>query len=434
MKHKEIEKEWILASASPRRKEILEELGLQFTVCPAQGEEKIDTTDPEKTVAALALQKAREVAEGTERPALVIGSDTVVASRGKILGKPHSEEEAFQMLKELQGAEHMVYTGAAVVDAQTGEVILNFAEGTRVSLYPMTDEWIRGYIATGEPMDKAGAYAIQGGCMPYIREIQGEYTTVVGFPAARFWQELLKQGIDPLELKRTGTDQAEELPFRACIFDLDGTLCDSVESIATSANQAMRDFGLREASVADYKIFVGDGVDMLIRRLLTYAGDPEGTHFEEVRERYLEYFETGCLYHVTAYPGIKKALSRLKEQGAKLAVLSNKPHENTKNVVESVFGPGVFDWVQGQSGRFPRKPDPAGALYIAEQLGVKPEDCMYMGDTGTDMQTGKAAGMYTTGVLWGFREEKELRANGADAIVSRGEELPEIYEKGRKKV
>lgn len=431
MRHNGMEKEWILASASPRRKEILEELGFRFTVCPAQGEEKIETSDPEETVAALALQKAREVANRTKRPALVIGSDTVVASQGKILGKPHSEEEAFRMLKELQGAEHMVYTGAAVVDAVSGEVILNFAEGTRVSMYPMTDEWIRGYIATGEPMDKAGAYAIQGGCMPYIREIRGEYTTVVGFPAARFWQELLKQGIVPAEQKKDGQDRTDRTEFQLCIFDLDGTLCDSVESIATSANRAMRDFGLREAAVSDYKIFVGDGVDMLIRRLLHFAGDLEETHFEEVRERYLEYFETGCLYHVTAYPGIKEALRKLKAQGARLAVLSNKPHENTRNVVETVFGPGVFDWVQGQTGQFPRKPDPAGALYIAKELGVKPEACMYMGDTGTDMQTGKAAGMYTTGVLWGFREEEELLKNGADAIVSHAEELPEIYGKGR---
>jgi len=186
----------ILASASPRRREILAEMGLEFQIQPACGEERLETEDPVEAVKMLALQKAREVAERTEDPALVIGSDTVVASRGKILGKPRDKEEAFRMLKELQNASHMVYTGVAVVDTVTGEAVIHFAEGTRVSMYPMTEEWIWRYIETGEPMDKAGAYAIQGGCMPYIRELQGEYTTVVGFPAARFYQELLKKGID----------------------------------------------------------------------------------------------------------------------------------------------------------------------------------------------------------------------------------------------
>ena len=186
----------ILASASPRRREILAGLGLSFQVQPACGEEKVKTEDPAEAVKELALQKAREVAERTSEPALVIGSDTVVASRGKILGKPRDKEEAFQMLRELQDASHMVYTGVAVVDTVTGETVVHFAEGTKVSMYPMTEEWIWRYIETGEPMDKAGAYAIQGGCMPYIREIHGEYTTVVGFPAARFYQELLKKGID----------------------------------------------------------------------------------------------------------------------------------------------------------------------------------------------------------------------------------------------
>ena len=186
----------ILASASPRRREILSNMGLNFQVHPACGEEKLETSDPVEAVKALALQKAREVADKTGEPALVIGSDTVVASGNKILGKPHDKEEAFRMLKELQGASHMVYTGVAVIDTVTGEPLAHFAEGTKVSMYPMTEAWIQDYIETGEPMDKAGAYAIQGGCMPYIRGIQGEYATVVGFPAARFYQELLKKGVD----------------------------------------------------------------------------------------------------------------------------------------------------------------------------------------------------------------------------------------------
>ena len=194
-----MKKRLILASASPRRKEILTDLGLDFFVCPARGEEKLNTDKPEEAVKQLAVQKASEVAARQSEPALIVGADTVVAYRGKILGKPSGEEDAFRMLKMLSGNTHMVYTGVAVLDTETGEMLAHFAEGTEVSMYPMPDDWIRSYIATKEPMDKAGAYAIQGGCMPFIRCIHGEYTNVVGFPAARFYQELLGKGIDLLK-------------------------------------------------------------------------------------------------------------------------------------------------------------------------------------------------------------------------------------------
>lgn len=223
------------------------------------------------------------------------------------------------------------------------------------------------------------------------------------------------------------------MSFKACIFDLDGTLCDSLESIACSANHALRDFGLKEAGPEEYKIFVGDGVDVLIRRLLTYCGEEASDSFEKVKERYLSYFKEGCLYHVKPYPGIVETLRELKKQGAKIAVLSNKPDENAKYVIQSVFPEEqLFDRVQGQSAAFPKKPDPAGALYIAEQFGVKPEECMYLGDTGTDMQTGTAAGMYTVGVLWGFRKKEELLEHGSDAVVQRPEEIADIYRQGEK--
>lgn len=192
----------ILASASPRRKEILEQMGLMFTVSPCSGEEKLETEDPEEAVRTLALQKASEAAGRQTEAALVIGSDTVVAYDGRILGKPADEEEAAAMLRMLSGNTHMVYTGVAVIDAETKKTLVHFAEGTEVTMYPMTEQWIRSYVASGEPMDKAGAYAIQGGCMPFIREIRGEYTNVVGFPAAGFYQELLRQGIDLLSRKR----------------------------------------------------------------------------------------------------------------------------------------------------------------------------------------------------------------------------------------
>ncbi len=217
------------------------------------------------------------------------------------------------------------------------------------------------------------------------------------------------------------------MSYQACIFDLDGTLCDSVESIAFCANRALQDLNLKEPSVEQYKILVGDGVDELIRRLLRNAGDEKAVHFEELKSLYMEYFKEGCMYRVKPYPGIVGMLKELKKEGAKLCVLSNKPHGNTVDVIEQVFGTEMFDLVQGQSDAFARKPDPAGALFLAESLKIAPENCLYVGDTGTDMKTGKAAGMYTTGVLWGFRAEAELRENGADAVISRAEELLDIY-------
>ncbi len=199
-------KKLILASASPRRKEILEGMGLTFSICPAKGEENSTRQDPWGLVEELALRKARETAERTEEEALVIGSDTVVAVEGEqglaVLGKPVDEADAFRMLKTLQGNTHTVYTGVAVVDARTGETLVHFVDKTEVSMYPMPDAWIHEYIKTGEPMDKAGGYAIQGGCALWIRGIRGEYATVVGFPAARFYQELRGAGIDLMEFCR----------------------------------------------------------------------------------------------------------------------------------------------------------------------------------------------------------------------------------------
>lgn len=417
-------KKIVLASGSPRRKELLEQMGLSFTVIPAKGEERSSASDPAVMVKELALRKAMEVAAAVQEPALVIGSDTVVAFDGEILGKPVDEEDAFRMLKLLQGTEHVVYTGVAVVDAGNKEIVVSFAEGTVVSMYPMTERWIWRYIRSGEPMDKAGAYAIQGGCAPWIRGISGEYANVVGFPVARFHQELLKKGIDLLEKK--------EEKWKACIFDLDGTLCDSVESIAVCANRALKELGLKEASLKEYRIFVGDGVDMLVQRLLNFAGIGEDEKRkaelgQELKKRYMDYFREGCMYHVTPYPGILEALKRLKEQGAKIGVLSNKPHANTKKVIESVFGEGFFDEILGQKEEIPRKPDPTGALLLAKKLGAGPSECLYVGDTGTDMRTGTAAGMYTVGVLWGFRDRKELEETGAVEVIEDPSRLTEIY-------
>ena len=200
----------ILASQSPRRKELLEQIGLEFEICPAKGEEIITKSIPEEVVMELSKQKAEEVAAmvasfgdshkeiTTPSDILVVGADTVVAYDGKILGKPVDEEDAKRTLKMLSGNTHSVFTGVTLVlidkSGRAGELV--FYEKTDVKMHAMTDEEIERYVATGEPMDKAGSYAIQGKCAIHIEKIDGDYNNVVGLPITRIYQELKNIGID----------------------------------------------------------------------------------------------------------------------------------------------------------------------------------------------------------------------------------------------
>lgn len=200
----------ILASQSPRRKELLEQIGLEFEICPAKGEEIITKTIPEEVVMELSKQKAEEVAAmvssyaeehkdiTTPSDIMVIGADTVVAYDGKILGKPVDEADAKRMLTMLAGNTHSVFTGVTLVlidkSGRAGELV--FYEKTDVKMHKMTEAEIDRYIATGEPMDKAGSYGIQGKCAIYIEKIDGDYNNVVGLPITRIYQELKNIGID----------------------------------------------------------------------------------------------------------------------------------------------------------------------------------------------------------------------------------------------
>ena len=210
--------------------------------------------------------------------------------------------------------------------------------------------------------------------------------------------------------------------YKACIFDLDGTVADTVESIAHVANQVLDHFGLAAQPVEAYKYFAGDGGDMLMERCFA-AAKGDRSNLAEAQQMYRDVFAADPLYRVKPFPGIVDMLKEMKERGMKLAVLSNKPHEAAVPAIEGLFGKELFDEVQGQQPGIPRKPSPIGALALAEKFGVKPGECLYVGDTNTDMQTGKAAGMYTVGVLWGFRERKELEEAGADCVSARPGQL-----------
>lgn len=193
---------FVLASGSPRRKELLEQIGMQFEISSAHGEEIITKEQPWEIVEELSMQKATEVADryeaehAVQENTVVIGADTIVAYGAEIMGKPKSRQHAIEMLSELQGRVHQVYTGVTLI-IMTGKdrKLICFHEKTEVEMYPMTQAQIEAYVSTGEPMDKAGAYAIQGKCAAYIKGICGEYNNVVGLPIARLSQELSKAGI-----------------------------------------------------------------------------------------------------------------------------------------------------------------------------------------------------------------------------------------------
>ena len=192
----------ILASSSPRRRELMAQAGFAFEVLVSEADETIETETPGEMVEVLSERKAAAVAEEikkqgfAEESVLLVGADTMVAIDGKKLGKPKDEKGAEEMLEELSGRTHQVYTGVTLIrlKKEENDSILQesrtFSERTDVSFYPLTKEEIRSYIATGEPMDKAGAYGIQGKAAVFVKEIKGDYNNVVGLPIARLYQEL----------------------------------------------------------------------------------------------------------------------------------------------------------------------------------------------------------------------------------------------------
>lgn len=188
-------KDIILASGSPRRKELLARLGLTFSVVPAQIEEDISSSQlPQELTQEIAFQKARYVSKRIKK-GLIIGADTIVVLEDHLLGKPVNEEDAFNKLSLLNGKRHEVVTGLCVIDAASGDVQME-AEITRVYFRKITDTEIRGYIASGECMDKAGAYAIQGRGAIFVDRIEGCYYNVVGLPLTRLYLMLQKRGVN----------------------------------------------------------------------------------------------------------------------------------------------------------------------------------------------------------------------------------------------
>jgi phosphoglycolate phosphatase len=216
--------------------------------------------------------------------------------------------------------------------------------------------------------------------------------------------------------------------YQGCIFDLDGTLVNTLRSIAYFSNIALKRCGYPAIPVEDYKGIVGDGADTQVRRMLNHVASGAWTEgdFRRVRVLYGNLYSIDPTHMLENYPGMPETIAKLKELGVEAAVFSNKPESWVQAIIAFLFPSGSFAECRGQRPGVPIKPSPAGALAIASDLGLRPRDVLYIGDTNTDMKTGAAAGMDTAGAVWGFRTREELAANGAKYLADRPEQIAEI--------
>jgi phosphoglycolate phosphatase len=206
------------------------------------------------------------------------------------------------------------------------------------------------------------------------------------------------------------------MAFRAVLFDLDGTLLDTIDDLTDSMNITLAAFGYPQHTVDECKYFVGDGVELYVRRALPQALRDDATIAKVAKAFRAEYLKRWA-DKTRPYEGITELTTRLRQRGLKLVVFSNKPQETTTLTVSKFLQGVQFDAVVGAREGVARKPDPSGALSIAAELGIAPREFIYVGDTNTDMQTAVSAGMYPVGALWGFRTAEELLANGARVLI-----------------
>ena len=217
------------------------------------------------------------------------------------------------------------------------------------------------------------------------------------------------------------------MPFKAVLFDLDGTLLDTLKDIGNAVNRVLAGKGFPTHELNVYRYFVGDGAAMLINRAL-----PEEKRNDDVIRacltEFLEDYGRNWNVKTTPYEGIPEMLDVLNDRGLKMAILSNKPHEFTKQCATELLSNWNFDVVIGQRNGAPPKPDPAGALEVAKRLNIPPADFLYIGDSGVDMKTAVASGMFPVGVLWGFRSMGELKDNGSLALIERPPEVLDLLD------
>ncbi len=208
------------------------------------------------------------------------------------------------------------------------------------------------------------------------------------------------------------------------IFDLDGTLMQTLDSLMFTGNQMLREFNYEPVDKASYQLFVGYGARELVRRLLVASGDSEAKQLEQAFQVYMRIFENGCIYNVKPYPGIVDLIDYLLKHQIKVSVFTNKPHQLTEKVLSQGFPLNTFSVIQGQDPALPKKPDPTVALKIAGSLGSRDmRKVAFVGDSDVDMQTAVNAGMIAVGASWGFRMPEELLANGCEWLLNHPADL-----------
>ncbi len=211
--------------------------------------------------------------------------------------------------------------------------------------------------------------------------------------------------------------------MRGCIFDLDGTLGDTRASLARSIGITLEKMGLPRISKEECVRFTGNGARYLLEQCLEASQAGSSSRIEEALGIYREVFDENCTYEAKPYEGIAGALNEMKSRGIQLCVLSNKPHRQVVKVIHAMFGEDLFTYIQGETEEIPRKPDPAGVYLALEKMHVQPEDCLYVGDSEVDAQTGRNAGLPVICVSWGFRTKEELKAEEPEYIIDKAEEL-----------
>lgn len=214
-------------------------------------------------------------------------------------------------------------------------------------------------------------------------------------------------------------------PFKAVLFDLDGTLINSLHDIADSMNRVLAAKGYQTHDYDAYRFFVGRGLLNLVSKTIPDSEKTEKT-IKNLYQELLRDYEVNLLQKTVLYRGIPDLLNALTEKGIRLTILSNKADLFTKKIANGLMDAWSFAYVQGSSDEIPRKPDPSGALLICQALNLNPSEFLYVGDTNVDMETALAAGMYPVGVTWGFRSRQELTESGAGTIIDTPMELLEL--------
>ncbi len=217
------------------------------------------------------------------------------------------------------------------------------------------------------------------------------------------------------------------MKYKGIIFDLDGTLLDTLKDLALSVNAVLAQNGFREHPVDAYRYFVGDGIDVLVQRAFPAESIKKMKATEEMINAVKEEYSRRWADHTRPYPGISELLDSLEEKQVPKAVFSNKPHEFAVLTVNKLLPCWIFEDICGIQPGIPRKPDPFGALLIADRMQIKPKEIVYLGDTNTDMQTAVSGGFYPVGALWGFRSAEELLAGGAGTLAQKPADVADLF-------